>query len=74
MSPPGTSEEDETPAWKLGADADATKGPRAVYMFSIYVAGAVDLIHSRQLSRPSVHKVYMCVQVAVGSCMRTLGH
>lgn len=56
--------DDETPARELHADADvdATKGPtRALYMFSICLAGAVDLIHSRQLSRPSVHNC-ACVQ------------
>lgn len=70
------SEDDETPARELRADADATKGPtRALYMFSICLAGAVDLIHSRQLSRPSVHNcacVYTGVLSGVG-CMRKLG-
>lgn len=64
MSLSWRSEDDETPARELHADADAdtTKGPtRALYMFSICLAGAVDLIHSRRLSRPSVHNC-ACVQ------------
>lgn len=58
MSPLRTSEEDETPARELRADADATKGSWVVlYMFSICLAGALDLTSSRQASRPSVHKL-----------------
>lgn len=54
--PSWTREGDETPAREQRADADATKGLRALYMFSICLAGADDLIHRRKLSRPSVHK------------------
>lgn len=53
MSPLRTSEEDETPARELRADADATKGSWVVlYMFSICLAGALDLTSSQSTGFP----------------------